>query len=251
MLVVIPQNPEVWKGYFQHLKVTKEAAVAYGNSVFVLEPFPCPAVDEFRKYYLHNSPNPVWFERWCFEQWIYLAEWMELANQKVVFKIDSDTLIFTDLGKIWKDCGCPTITTWVPDMFITANMAMQVSNYIIETFREGLEIERQLPANHASDQSVIGSFVKGRSSDPLWLNNSETMLCDSLFSTHEGPTYEDHKDVWFVQGQPCWVRPNCYTKLLTLHCWGAAKTKMDVIWNQSRSSIGVNPVRLAIGQCHA
>jgi len=247
MEVVIPQAPELWNGYFPHLEITKEAAITYGNSVFVLEPFPCPAVDEFRKHYRHNGPNSKWFQQWTFEQWLYLAEWMRQTNREVVFKIDSDTLIFTNLERLWHDAGKPPITTWVPDTFITASMAMEVSDYIVETYRIGQELERQKPRDHASDQSIIGTFIRNMGTVALCSIRDREMLDDSLYQTHSETIHESHKDVWFVQGQPCWIRANGYIRLLTLHCWGAAKKKIDVIWTQSRQSIGGHPVRLNLG----
>jgi hypothetical protein len=246
MEVVIPQNPEVWKGYFQHLDIAIEAARTYGNTVEVLEPFPCAAVDEFRKHYRHNSPNAVWFQQWTFEQWLLLAEWMKTSNREVVFKIDSDALVFTNLQQLWESVGKPSPTRWIPEIFVTAKVAMDFSDYIIETFKKGLEIERQAlgGGTHAADQSILGGLVTSLNAPNLSCIRSREMLDDSIFSTHSEQVYEGHKDIWFVQGQPCWIRSGGYTRLLTMHCWAAAKKKMDAIWHQSRLSIGGPPVRM-------
>jgi len=249
MEVVIPQSPEVWGGrYFKFLEVTKAAALAYGNTVSVLEPFHCPAVDEFRKHYRHQSPNPPWFEMWCFEQWLLMYDWMKSTGRDVVFKIDSDCLVFVDLQRLWESAGKPRFTLPTPESFLTLEGAAILAEYILDSFKSGKEIDRCERGQCLCDGHLFIPFKQQMKAPDL--QSPEQTMDTGIFNIHKGPSFEGHKDIWFVNGQPCWVRPDGYTRMLTIHCWGHAKHKMDVIWDQSRRSRGTAPVRLSIGDHH-
>jgi hypothetical protein len=71
-------------------------------------------------------------------------------------------------------------------------------------------------------------------------------ICNNLFNI--GPNkvkFEDHRDVWFINGLPYWVMNGKLRKGATLHCWGRAKTRIPEIVKQSRES-HLEPKRLTL-----
>lgn len=238
MTVVIPQNKELNSGQlFQHLDLTVRAAQAYGNRVFVMEPFESAAVKVFRQHYKHHSPNPGFFEKWCFEQWILLSEWLLYAGLDCVFKIDSDVLLFTDVGAVRSRCP------WISTDYITAEQAMLLPDQIIGAFKSGEA--RTICAKHGGhvcDMNLLPEFL-GSSVDAAY-NFHELAYDMNLYLCHTDTPVDGHKDIWFVNGQPLWVRSTGFTKMLSLHCWGPSKDHMPRIMEQSRQSIGNQPVRL-------
>ena len=246
MEVVIPQSPKLHDVYFTFLYAAKEAATAYGNTVSIIEPFPCPAVDEFRKHYVHHSPNPAWFEQWCFEQWLLIADWMEQNNRDVVFKIDSDCLVFANMQNLWESIGRPRFSLPLNQSFVTKAAAREYSDYILKRFGNEKELEQNLPKPFLSDMYLLEEYLKQQGAVDLsnW-RNLDSIIDVHLLSLLDGPGVFSQKDIWFVNGQPCCVRANGYTRMLTLHCWGTAKDKMGAIWDQSRRSLGTSPTRLS------
>ena len=241
MEIVIPQSTQVFGGYFKFLDIAKQSAVTFGNTVSILEPFPCPAVEEFRAHYFHDSPNPDWFEKWCFEQWLLLADWMNANNKEVVFKMDSDCLVFFDLERLWDSIARPMFTIPNADTFVTRSGARLMAEYILESFRIGKAKERCAPGCCLSDCYLLDTEKRRLGS--VDMTTGEWVIDTTPFNLHGAPPFEGHKDIWFIQGQPVWIRPSGYSRMLTIHCWGDAKYKMDVIWSQSRQSIGGSHVR--------
>jgi len=53
----------------------------------------------FRSIYKHMSKTPESIERFCFERWFILDEFLRVNNLKKAFTIDSDVLLFEDITK--------------------------------------------------------------------------------------------------------------------------------------------------------
>jgi len=54
---------------------------------------------EFRKHYVHLSPNRLWLERFCFERWFFLLDAMKRKGLKRVLYLDSDVLVLEDVAE--------------------------------------------------------------------------------------------------------------------------------------------------------
>ena len=52
---------------------------------------------KFRKVYVHSSTNNENIERFCFERWFILSEFMKKNNISKVFTLDSDVLLFENV----------------------------------------------------------------------------------------------------------------------------------------------------------
>jgi len=243
MRIVIPQNRELNNGrLFDGIDTAIECARAWGNEVSVVEPFACPAVDELRKLYKHHSPNGFLFERWCFEQWVYMPTWIDQCGGGTVFKADSDVLVFTNLDR-------PDV---VPDAnpffqgYIDKPAALRISDGILDAFRKGTaEGQCAAAGGHVADMYLLPAMLG--LTYGLAHPYREVLFDLNMYMTHGEPEFEGHKDVWFVNGQPCWVRKSGCAKLLSLHCWGKAKKRLRDIWAQAQASRMGGPVRLTIG----
>ena len=194
MEIVIPQCPAIWGGYFSFLGVTMEAAKAHSNTVTVMEPFPCPLVSEFRKYYRHSSPNPVWFQMWTFEQWLYLAQWMTDTKRTIVVKMDSDCMVFADLQRVWDQTKNPRLTLPVPDTFITVGAANLIAEYIVKSFCDGREREICNP-QHVCDFAILHPFFHSFGASDLRDDHGHGLIDNNLFLTDGNPSFETHKDI--------------------------------------------------------
>ena len=56
---------------------------------------------EFGLNYVHMNTTPFEFELFCFYRWFILRNFMKEKNIDVVFYIDSDVLLFSDVSKEW------------------------------------------------------------------------------------------------------------------------------------------------------
>lgn len=245
MEIVIPQNREIWRGkLFGPLPTTIKCAERHGNQVTVLEPFPCPAVDEFRAMYRHSSPNGELFERWCFETWLYLAQWMTDHNKDVIFRCDSDCLVFANMGEVYDSIGRPPFTVPTSDSFVTRETANKIADYIMSTFREGKEVERCAP-HHVADIHILYPIASDLGAVNLVFG--ERIIDVNLFTCPKAESFEGHKSIVFHKGVPYWVHPLGESQMLTIHCWGPAKSKIAQIHAQSLLSLkSRTPIRLSI-----
>lgn len=246
MDIVIPQNESLWGTRFSGLHYCLESISDSGNVPVVMDAWDCPLVNEFRKIYRHNSPNPRWFECWCFETWILLAEWMKKNSKRVVMKTDSDTLFFDDMEKFWEKSGNPVCNHPSSTSFVTVEIAQRIVDFLFESFRCDLSVEVCSP-NHVCDMYMLKRWMKNRNgyldlADPC----RPEIIDTNLFESFDGLKFEDHKDIQFVKLKAAWVRPTTVTQMLTIHCWGRAKTLMGKIYDQAKQSRNGDVVRLCL-----
>lgn len=178
----------------------------------------------------HTSENPFEFELWCLERWYWICKWIIENDEPGALAIDSDVLIFCNVDKV--DLN----TAWMaPTLFISRDLAHWLPKQIINVLETGSfrwEM-KQLGGKHVSDMYVLpatGCFNSKRQ-----IGQEET-FDGNLFYKEGTYGFEGHKDVYFINGEPYWLRGRMLTKLLSIHCWGAAKQKMDLIWSQSLDS---------------
>jgi len=248
--VVIMQSTRTFGKSFPGMKWAIESAAATGHGVAVVDEFPCAAVDEFRKHYRHTSNNGLPFERWCFEQWFLLADWMEKNGKELVFVMDSDVLLFANLSPVLEQVRSKlTLATARPTgaRFITREGARVIADYYMEVFKARREVQASQDPRMVSDGNVINPQLE-RLGQPMlegWFH--EWNICHSLYLMLPGASqFEGHRDIVFADGIPYWFRYEQPVKMATVHCWGKAKQKMETIWKQSRESLGGKMRRLCL-----
>jgi len=95
-------------------------------------------ISKFRNVYIHLSSNGLEFERFCFERWFILKEYMHRNNLKTIFYIDSDVLLFTDVTKEWKKYNQYEMTllhrSAAIASYITYEAISKFCNFILETY---------------------------------------------------------------------------------------------------------------------
>lgn len=248
MDILIPQCPQIFGGYFVGLQTCKDSAQFYGNAVHVLEGYNYPEKIEFWKIYKHNSPNPMAFERWCFEHWFLVRDWMRANSKAVAFKSEGDVLIFENLDAVLpllpKDGWACTVPFSTP--FITLDGAEFVCNVIMDAFRSGRAEAMCSP--HIADITMFGPILAERR-EPDTICGIRPLMVDGCF-THPcgGDMRNGCRDLFFCGGKPYYFAGDETVRLLTLHLWGPGKTKVRQVWEQSRKSLeGGAPVRLTLG----
>lgn len=61
----------------------------------------CDGFDAFKKNYIHLNTTPYDYELFCFQRWFILKNFMLTNKLDVVFYIDSDVLLYSDVNKEW------------------------------------------------------------------------------------------------------------------------------------------------------
>lgn len=252
MTFLIPENDALFGGQCHYRQWAIASAKAYGNAAVVMPgsgSWGIPkGLAEFRKVYVHDSPNGEPFERWCFEQWFHIADFMEALDVPVVFKADSDVLMFANLDEWYQAIGKPVGTKPACNCFITRAEARASADFILDTFRQGLQAQRRCEYPFSSDQTILHY---------RWTQEGYRDLCTAgelepcadqnvMFSFAGWPADSGHKDITFRGGLPWQKTPSGERRLYNLHCWGRGKSAMANIWRQSRASLTAGPVRMEI-----
>ena len=249
MICLIPENDALWTQPCHYRQWAIESADAYGNEVVVLHAQGEPnGIAEFRACYVHDSPNSKVFEQWCFEQWFHIAAWMESNNVPVVFKADSDVMLFFNLDQWYKSISRPIGSKPACNCFITKETARLSADFILDTFKRGLQKDRRLEWPFSSDQTILHYLWDSLGYHDLCSASTSGPCADqNVFLVQDGwPKHDGHKDIVFIQGIPYQATPNGARRLYNLHCWGKAKSAMANIWRQSRASLTAGPVRMEI-----
>lgn len=226
-----------------------KAATSFKNRCSIIEPY----ANRFSKADLnwmndliaaykphHNSKNPFEFELWCIERWYWICKWIIENNEHGALAIDSDVLIFCNASKVNLNAA------WMaPTLFISREIASWLPRQIIEVLRTGRFVAtmKRFGGKHLSDMYVLpatGCFSSKR------LVGKEEMFDGNLFLKEGSYGFEGHKDVYFINGEPYWLKQRTMTRLLSIHCWGDAKDKMGSIWNQAIESRKGKPQRLTL-----
>lgn len=209
---------------------------------------------EFVMVYQHHSGNPDHFECACIARWFAYYDYCQAHGIKDFFTCDSDVLVFCDLDHAANAYRQFDLTVskgseeyrgqcWsVGEMFI----------FNLDALKEFLKFVLWIywhPDSHYSKHL----FASGSVNDMvLW---TEFLRQDGRFrfadtsSGKPGMAFDHHLcviDDWDNDGTSKKLRwenhqPHCFNttlnrdvRLLSLHCWGPWKTRMQELWERSR-----------------
>lgn len=240
MDVVFPTNKLVFP--FPLSDTALELAEESGNTVHMDEfKGPYPEQEEFRKIFRHSGPNKLEFERWCFEQWFLLRQWMAENNKQVIFKADLDCLIFTNLDSLTPEKAF-LYTMPVSSCFISRTGIDFICKYFLEAFHEVGLAERMCTPHHVADCNLMQNLARTAVVPDL----SRSLNANIQLQIPPGiQMYQEHVDVFFFRGQAYYFLGTETVPLALLHCWGRAKHKLEYIAAlRARSEVEDLPVRL-------
>ena len=181
------------------------------------------AISDFRKLYKHNSINPEWFERWCFERWFTIRDYMEEHKLNVAFVIDCDMLVYPGLDELYAKLPPNTLYT-LPAVapFMALEGVGHICDYITSIFQSNLaETICKLASypGHESvqDYKIITHHLQNLAPDlyvdyrPMVIDRNWCLPINDL------PLVDNHKDIEFRNGIP-YVDEY---QMVTLHYWGS------------------------------
>lgn len=118
---------------FNTLVVGDEEWKLKGVKVFGLDRFSdgCVALSQ---QYIHQSKNKVHYERFCFERWIILRNFMRELGLKNVLYVDSDALIYDGVEELFDISGGKIFDTPYLNVFQNFNSLDPVVDEIMQAF---------------------------------------------------------------------------------------------------------------------
>ena len=261
MKIVIPQKPAIAssmgatpQGFFPALDSTKQVAQAHGNEVVALTPEMVAGVCDltaFNAAYREqaNSPNPPWFEEWCFEQWFMIRAWMDQHQERLIFKSEADALIFFNVNEFWSELPHrPQFGTWPSQSCVVTREGVEA---ICSCFLNTM-LSRTAHAFKGGDPISDWTMIKGlmKSMPGRFLDmtgetvDRDAVIDDDLLNLTDEARYKRLKDIWFLGGTPWWFMAKRKTRrMLTIHC-RIAKRDVPLVVGQWRRSLAGERTRL-------
>lgn len=179
--------------------------------------------------YEHLSGQPLWHERFCFERWFVLLEFMKQENIDCIFHADSDMMIYSDMTEefekykqyymtlVYRSCGASS--------FITKEALQEFCDYVNELYenkdtyefsflKSKWESHKEFGVNGGvCDMTLLEMFHKKKS--PSLIGEMMQVIDDSTYDhalVSPDGVYEHNgsiKNIKFVDGVPY-----CYHKNL-------------------------------------
>jgi len=100
---------------------------------------------KFVDSYRHFHPGCLEDERRCIERWIFLAEFVQRHRIEEFLFLDSDTLLFEDVGELFERCrgydagGTPIFTGLCA--FIKKNLVPDFADWILKQYRNPVVVQ--------------------------------------------------------------------------------------------------------------
>jgi hypothetical protein len=131
------------------LLIGSEKQFAVSPTSFYSDEIKLPIYEDFKKIYVHLSPNPENFELLCFKRYFALKEIANILNLKRFWLIDSDILLFENLSPletflinnsydcaIWTPAQSEYMWTSSPHLsFWTIDALENFVDFIMKTYR--------------------------------------------------------------------------------------------------------------------
>ena len=162
--------------------------------------------EKFSGVYFHMSPNPVGYERFCFQRWMVMKEYLNSREDIEAFiYLDTDVLLYTDVTEyrerylqgiditVCRDQG-PQYT------FLTRKSVSDLADYMFKSYAEEEKLEKI--KNYYNEYFVEGGRYGGICDMTLfeWFAKSQkffdtnTMVDNGLFdnSVNQSEGFENH-----------------------------------------------------------
>lgn len=265
----------IHKGYQDYLGCTLRQANKNNSIIFIGDtnlPFTSPTLtniqisdnfqgcDEFKSHYQHLNTTPIDYEIFCYQRWFILKNVMEKNNLEVVFYVDSDVMLFTDITKEWDKFNQYDMTllhrTAAISSYITLKGITHLCNLIMDTYKNKGSYNYKKIASHyhvrrecglpggVCDMTLLEFFHysseygggPGMVGEMMQIINNSTYdhninVTDQGFTMSRG-----HKDYKIRDGIPYVFnhRLNKEIKFNSLHFQGGAKELIKGVYEQCK-----------------
>ena len=94
--------------------------------------------DSFASIYVHQSPNPDSYERFCFQRWFGIHKFLEIHHMDNVFVVDNDVLVLRNVTYEIERCyvGCRTVGVRVFSLFVSRSVINEFLQFIREFYHQ-------------------------------------------------------------------------------------------------------------------
>ena len=121
---------------------------------------------EFLECYRHFHPGHLGDERRCIERWVYLSEFLKKQKIEEFLFLDSDMLLFCDVGEIlsksreYAAAGAPMF--WAFCYFLEKNLVADFTDWIFQQYRNPEVIKKWDTAfrRHLAGEKERGAIIQ-------------------------------------------------------------------------------------------
>lgn len=229
----------------------KSVVHVLGDNIPFLAPTPIKPystfADKFASVYVHHSINPHEFELRCFQRWCVIIQYARAIGLSRFFCCDSDVLVFDDLelaSKQWEGCQ---LTMPMGSSFIYDVRALELFvrffmwYYQKPNSRLRLQLEQEYiegKRSSISDMTLADSFLKViKTKDAAdWTQNIIVDPNIALINNYH--SRDGQKRIYWILGRPyCVTEDNRIVRMVSVHCWGKAKTHMRQFLDEAYASL--------------
>ena len=174
---------------------------------------------ELRRVYRHLSTNGERYERFCFERWFCLRDFMRREGLELVFHMDSDVLLYVNVDdehRLWSDFEMTLVCGVCPGNMYLRREALEGLCEIIMSFYTNPEKYREVEAFYLDRQArgLPGGVCDMTAIKQYFLANRprmgemEQVIAGSTYDAniHRSDGYEMRpegiKAIWFENDRP-------------------------------------------------
>jgi hypothetical protein len=145
---------------------------------------------EFLECYRHFHPGHLGDERRCIERWVYLSEFLKKKKIEEFLFLDSDMLLFCDVGEIlsksrgYDAAGAPMF--WAFCYFLKKNLVAEFTDWIIQQYRNPAMIRKWDAAfrRHLSGEKEQGAIIQDMALAKMFIEERGIRVLDLTHSTN-------------------------------------------------------------------
>jgi hypothetical protein len=145
---------------------------------------------EFLECYCHFHLGHLGDERRCIERWIYLSEFLKKQKIEEFLFLDSDMLLFSDVGEILsKSRGYDAAGAsmfWAFCYFLKKNLVADFTDWIIQQYRNPAMIKKWDAAfrRHLAGEKEQGAIIQDMALAKMFIEERGIRVLDLTQPTH-------------------------------------------------------------------
>jgi len=145
---------------------------------------------EFSECYRHFHSGHLGDERRCIERWVYLNEFLKKQKIEEFLFLDSDMLLFSDIGEILPKCkgydaaGAPMF--WAFCYFLKKNLVADFTDWIFQQYRNPTVIKKWDAAfrRHLAGEKEQAAIIEDMALAKMFIEEREIRVLDLTHPTN-------------------------------------------------------------------
>ena len=188
-------------------------------------------IEEFEKMYVHLSPNIFEFERFCFERWLHIRNFIRREGLEFFLHLDSDDLIFCNVDEVFgKFKGydftvCHRIGPC--NTLFNKKSIEQFCDIMLSVFQDPHGLDRYRIRRNLNDMEVFGWYKEKVSINYLDISIPRDGICfdGSIYASSGFEMEKGKKKIYWIDDRPYgkWLESGEKIPFMALHCQGRAK----------------------------